>query len=522
MAVTPRAGVDGMQERVLAGPMSHARILRALSGLYLGFFVATLASTIVTNALPVIVVDLHSGQSTYTWVISANLLATAVSSPIWGKLADLTSKKALMQLGLLVFAIGSVLCGLAPSAGTLIAARVVQGIGAGGLITLAQVIMATIIAPRQRGRYSGYMGAVVAVATSAGPLLGGLIVGMSWLGWRWCFIIVVPFTVAAMVVLHKSLNLPVHRREVKVDWAGATLITGATSLLLIWVTFAGTEYGWLSWQTAVMVGGGVALALLFIFAETKASEPIVPLWLFRHRTVVLAVSCSSLAGIALYAGTIFLSQYFQLSRGQSPTMAGLLCLPQILGMALASTVSGRVITATGRWKPILIAGGVLIMVGVGLLGLVRHSTPYWETAVSMACVGVGLGMTMQNLVLSVQNQVPLTELGAASTVVSFFRTLGGTIGVSALGAILAARVSRYAAPGLNRLGVHGAAGGSSIPALSALPVPVRSVVEDAFGHAIGDLFLFAAPFAVLCVIGILYIKEAPLRTSSALQAHGHE
>jgi EmrB/QacA subfamily drug resistance transporter len=522
MAVTPQAEVDGAEERGLAGPMSHAQILRALSGLYLGLFVAILASTIVTNALPTIVVDLHAGQSTYTWVIASTLLATAASSPIWGKLADLTSKKALAQLGLLVFIIGSVLSGLAPSPGTLIAARAVQGIGAGGIITLAQVIMATIIAPRQRGRYSGYMGAVVAVGTSSGPLLGGLIVDTSWLGWRWCFIIAVPFAVAAMVVLRSSLDLPVRRRAVKVDWAGATLITGAASLLLIWVTFAGTDYGWLSWPTAVMVGGGVLLALLFVFAETRASEPIVPLWLFRHRTVALAVSCSLLVGIAMYAGTTFLSQYFQLSRGQSPTMAGLLCLPQILGMALASTLSGRIITATGRWKPLLVAGGTLVLVGVGLLGLVRQASPYWEIALSMACTGIGLGMTLQNLVLSVQNQVRVTDLGAASTVVSFFRTLGGTIGVSALGAILTTRASHYAAPGLHRLGVHGPMGQTSLPALSTLPVPVRSIVEDAFGHATGDLFLFVSPFAVLCVIGILYIKEVPLRTSSALQAQGHE
>ena len=517
MTTVARAGAGERDD--LAAPMAHGQILRALSGLYLGMFVAILSSTIVINALPTIVADLHTGQSTYTWVISSTLLATAVSSPIWGKLADLMSKKALIQYGLLVFAAGSVLSGLAPDPGMLIAARAVQGIGVGGLLTLAQVIMATIISPRQRGRYSGYMGAVIAVGTASGPLIGGVIVGTNWLGWRWCFFVVVPFAVLAMIVLRKNLDLPVRKREVKIDWAGAALITTSASLLLIWVTFAGTSYGWLSWQSYVLVGGGALLALLFVLTEARAAEPIVPLWLFRRRTVTLAVLSSLVVGVAMYASSTFLSQYFQLARDESPTMAGILTLPQILGMALASTVVGRIITATGRWKPFLVAGGVLVTAGVGALSLVRQSTPYWEIAVSMTCVGIGLGMTLQNLVLSVQNQVRPAELGAASTVVSFFRTLGGTIGVSALGVLLASRVSEYTDTGLARAGLHSATGGGPISSLSVVPAPVRSIVQDAFGHATGNLFLYAAPFALLCLIGILFIKEVPLRTASALQAH---
>jgi EmrB/QacA subfamily drug resistance transporter len=516
MATTASTGVG---ERDLSVPMAHGQILRALSGLYIGMFVAILSSTIVTNALPTIVADLHTSQSTYTWVISATLLTTTVSSPIWGKLADLTSKKTLVQCGLVVFAVGSVLSGLASNPGTLIAARAVQGVGVGGLLSLTQVIMATIISPRQRGRYSGYMGAVLAVGTAGGPLIGGVIVDASWLGWRWCFFVVVPFAVLAMIVLQKSLDLPVRKRKVKVDWTGATLITAATSLLLIWVTFAGTDYGWLSWQTGAMAGGGVLLALLFVLAEARAAEPIVPLWLFRNRTVTLAVASSLLIGVAMYAGTTFLSQYFQMSRDKTPMMAGLMTLPLILGLALASTVVGRIITATGRWKPFLVLGGALVMVGVSMLGLVRQSSPYWEIASAMACLGFGLGMTLQNLVLSVQNQVRPQELGAASTVVSFFRTLGGTIGVSALGAILANRVSHYTATDFARLGMHGTAGSSSTGALSTLPASVQSIVENAFGHATGNLFMYATPLALLCVISILCIKEVPLRTSSALQAH---
>jgi EmrB/QacA subfamily drug resistance transporter len=500
-----------------ATPVAHGEILRALSGLYVGMFVAILSSTIVINALPTVVADLHTGQTTYTWVITSTLLATTVSSPIWGKLADLTSKKALVQIGLLVFAAGSLLSGLAVNPATLIAARALQGVGAGGLLSLTQVIMATIISPRERGRYSGYMGAIVAVGTAGGPLIGGVIVDTSWLGWRWCFFVVVPFAVLAMIVLQRSLDLPVQRRTVRVDWAGAALITSAASLLLIWVTFAGSDFAWLSWQTAVMVGGGVLLGLGFVVAETRAAEPIVPLRLFRSRTVSLAVTASLLAGIAMYAGSTFLSQYFQLSRDKSPTMAGILTLPLILALALASTVGGRIITATGRWKPFLVLGAALLTAGTGLLGLLRHATPYWQIAVAMVLLGVGLGLTLQNLVLSVQNQVRLQDLGAASTSVSFFRTLGGTIGVSALGAVLANRVSAYASGDLARLGVHATASSDAIPKLSALPAPVRAVVENAFGHATGNLFLYTAPFALLCAIAILFIKEVPLRTTAAPQ-----
>jgi len=509
------AAAVSVGDRDTAGQMTHGQILKALSGLYIGLFVAILSSTIVTNALPTIVADLNAGQSTYTWVIASTLLTTTVSTPIWGKLADLTSKKMLIQLGLAVFCVGSTLSGLAPNPATLIAARALQGVGAGGLLALSQVIMATIISPRERGRYSGYMGAILAVATSGGPLIGGVIVDADGLGWRWCFFVVVPFALLAMAVLQRNIDLPIKKRKVDVDWTGATLITAATSLLLIWVTFAGVNYDWMSWQTGAMVGGAIVLAVLFVVTEARAGEPIVPLHLFRNRTVTLAVLASLFIGIEMYVGTTFLSQYFQLSQDKTPTMAGILTLPLILGLAVAATVVGRIITARGRWKLYLVAGGILVVVSTVLLGLVRQSTPYWEIALYMVFMGLGLGMTLQNLVLAVQNQVQVKELGATTTVVSFFRTLGGTIGVSALGALLANRVSHYTSDGLARIGVHATQkSDGSIPKLSTLPVPVRNVVESSFGHATGNLFVGTAPFAILALIAILCIKEVPLRTVS--------
>lgn len=496
-------------------PMSHRQILEALSGLLLGLFVAILSSTVVSNALPTITADLHASQTAYTWVITATLLATTISTPIWGKLADLISKKLLIQLGLLVFVAGSAFAGVAQNPGMLITARIVQGLGAGGLTALAQTIMAVMIPPRERGRYSGYMGAVFALATIGGPLIGGVIVDTSWLGWRWCFYVGVPFAVVALIVLQKTLHLPTAKRKVKVDWLGATVLTGAVSLLLVWVSFAGTKYDWLSWQTGAMVGGAVVLALIFMFIETKAAEPIVPLPLFRNRTMSLAVVASLFIGVAMFGATTFLSQYFQLARGASPTKAGLMTLPMIAGLALASTIAGRIITSTGRYKLIMVLGGILMSAGFGLMGLLRYDTAYWEVSIYMFCIGVGLGTTMQNTVLAVQNQVRNEQMGAASSSVALFRTLGGAIGVSALGALLSNRVTQYMTDGLTRLGIHPAGGAdtTSIPKLSALPAPVRAVVEDSFGHGIGNVFLFAAPCAFVALIAILFIKEVPLRTS---------
>ncbi|MFJ1761374.1 MFS transporter [Amycolatopsis sp. NPDC088138] len=508
----------GTTTRAAAAPMTHKQILQALSGLYVGIFVAILSSTVVTNALPTIVADLHAGQSVYTWVITATLLATTVSSPVWGKLADLVSKKLLIQTSLIVFTGGSVLSGLSSGAGLLIAARVIQGIGAGGLLALIQVIIATMIPPRELGRYSGYFGAVFAVGTSAGPLIGGLIVDTDWLGWRWCFFVGAPFAVVALIVLQKTLNLPVVRGSVKIDWAGAALLTAAASLLLIWVTLAGDAYAWLSWPSAVMLGGTLLLSLVFVAVERRAKAPILPLWLFRTRTVVLAITAGLAIGVALYAATTYLSQYFQLAEGRTPTLAGILALPLILSLALASTIAGRIITATGRWKPLLVGGTALIAVGLALLGFTQRDTPYWQLALAMGLLGLGLGVTLQNLVLAVQNQVSPLELGAATSSVSFFRTLGGTIGVSALGAVLAGQVGHLISEGLAKAGLPVGAQGASLVRPAELPAPVRAVVEEAYGQATGSIFLYAVPLALVALVCVLFIREVPLRTSNAVTA----
>ncbi|WP_460096685.1 MFS transporter [Streptomyces drozdowiczii] len=504
--------------------MTHRQIMEALTGLLLGMFVAILSSTVVSNALPEIISDLGGGQSAYTWVVTASLLAMTATTPLWGKLADLFSKKLLVQIALVIYVGGSVVAGLSNSAGMLIVCRVVQGIGVGGLSALAQIVMAAMIAPRERGRYSGYLGAVFAVATVGGPLLGGVITDTSWMGWRWCFYVGVPFAVIALIVLQKTLKLPVVKREVKVDWTGAFFISAAVSLLLLWVTFAGDKYDWMSWQTGVMLAGSVVLALLFVFTESRASEPIIPLRLFRNRTITLASLASLFVGIAMFAGTVFFSQYFQLARGKSPTMSGVMTIPMIGGLFLSSTLSGQIITKTGRWKAWLVSGGFLLTAGLGMLGTIRYDTTYWHIAVFMFVMGLGIGMMMQNLVLATQNQVDPSDLGSASSVVTFFRSLGGAIGVSALGAVMANRVTHYVKDGLADLGPQGAAlghggtGGGGIPDLDKLPAPFRTVVEAAYGHGVGDVFLYAAPAALLAFLITLFIKEVALRTRAGNDA----
>ncbi|WP_405599667.1 MDR family MFS transporter [Streptomyces sp. NBC_01410] len=523
MATTTPAGVRGGDaehggQSSEGAPMTHRQIMEALSGLLLGMFVAILSSTIVSNALPEIITDLGAGQSAYTWVVTASLLAMTATTPLWGKLSDLFSKKLLVQIALVIYVLGSVVAGLSQNAGMLIACRVVQGIGVGGLSALAQIVMAAMISPRERGRYSGYLGATFAVATVGGPLLGGVITDTDWLGWRWCFYVGVPFAVIALIVLQKTLKLPVVKRQVKVDWSGAFFISAAVSLLLVWVTFAGDKYDWISWQTYAMVGGSVVLGAIFLLVESRASEPIIPLRLFRNRAITLASLASLFVGVAMFAATVFFSQYFQLARDKSPTMSGVMTIPMIGGLFLSSTVSGQVITRTGRWKAWLVGGGVLVTAGLGLLGTMRYDTEYWHIAIFMAVLGLGLGMMMQNLVLCTQNQVAAEDLGAASSVVTFFRSLGGAVGVSALGAVMANRVTHYVKDGLAELGPRGAAlghggtAGGGIPDLDKLPAPIRTVMESAYGHGVADVFLYAAPFALLAFLVTLFIKEVALKS----------
>ncbi|MEV0041725.1 MDR family MFS transporter [Streptomyces sp. NPDC050804] len=502
--------------------MSNRQILQAMSGLMAGMFVAILAGTVVANALPRIIADLHGSQSSYTWVVTAELLAMTATVPLWGKLSDLYNKKLLLQLSLAMFVVGSLLAGFSQGVGLLIFSRVVQGIGAGGLTALAQVVMAAVIPPRRLGKYAGIFGAVFAIGTVAGPLVGGVLVDTSWLGWRWCFFIGVPFALAAILILQRTLRLPTVRRDVKIDYLGAFLIVAGVCALLIWTSLAGNQFDWASWQTAALTGTGVVLLAAAVFVEARVPEPVIPLDIFRNRTVSLTTVASLLVGVAMFGGTVFLSQYFQISLGKSPTMAGLMSLPMILGLLVSSTVAGQIISATGKWKIHLIAGGVIMTGGLALLATIDAGTGFGLLSVYMAVLGIGVGMLMQNLVLAAQNDVPAAELGAATSVLSFFRSMGGTIGTSVLGAILANRVTAEMTKSLAGTGQSASGGDGAVPDISTLPAPMREIVQHAYGVATAELFLVAAPFAALALVAVLFLKEKPLKTTSGMERLAEE
>ncbi|MFG2109376.1 MDR family MFS transporter [Micromonospora chersina] len=498
-----------------AAPMNRRQTLEALSGLLLVLFVAMLSGTVVSTALPKIIGALNGSQTQYTWVVTATLLTATATTPIWGKLADLFNKKLLIQVAIVVFLAGSVAAGFAHSAGQLIAARAFQGIGVGGLQALVQVAIAAMIPPRERGRYNGYLGGVMALATVGGPLLGGLIVDTSWLGWRWCFFVGVPVAVVALILLQVTLHLPTARRDnVKIDYLGATLIAAGVSLLLVWISFVDDSFAWLSWQTGAMVGGSVLLLALAVLVEWRAAEPVVPLEIVRERTTALAILGSLAVGMAMFGGAVFLGQYFQIGRGYSPTEAGLLTIPMMAGVLLSSIVAGRLITASGKIKPYIVAGSVILVAGFALLGTIDHETSLVLVGAAMFVVGVGVGMTMQNLVLAVQNTVALKDIGAASSTVAFFRSLGGTIGVSVLGAVLARRVTDRITHDLAAAGIptSGGSGGSTLN-LAALPEPVRNIVRAAYGDATGHIFLISAAIAVVGILAALLLKPVTLRSS---------
>ncbi|MBO1900556.1 DHA2 family efflux MFS transporter permease subunit [Leucobacter weissii] len=495
----------------------------ALTGIFMSMFVSMLAMSVVGTSMPIIMADLGGTQSAFTWVVIATSLSSAISTPIWGKLADLTSKKMLLQTALVVFTVGSMLAGTAQDPSWLIAFRIIQGIGVGGLGALGQIVLAEVVSPLERGKYMGMMGAIMAVATVGGPLIGGLFTDT--LGWRWNFYVAVPVAVAAIVMLQLTLRLPTLKRRIRVDYAGAVLISAGFSSLLIWVTMAGSSFDWWSWQTALMVGAGVVLLGAAILVELRVEEPLLPLTLFANRTFTLSVLASLAVGVAMFATMVYLGQYMQLARGRSVIEASLLTLPMVAGTLVSSTVVGQLITRTGRWKGYMVAGSFALLAGLLMLGQLRYDTAYWYVGAAMLILGCGIGMTMQNLVLVVQNTVAPTQMGAASSAVTFFRTLAGSAGMSVMGTLLAHKVEDFIGEGLAELartdpaaaaGADRLAGGA-IPKLSELPEALRIVVEAAYGHAIGDVFFVVAPLGILAIIAIALLPNTPLGTKNNAQ-----
>ncbi|PVE98173.1 MDR family MFS transporter [Microbacterium sp. TPD7012] len=502
-----------MPADTLPAPSKDARppIGRTLVGLLSGLLVAMLATSIVSTSLPQVVEDLKGSQTSFTWIVTATLLAITVSTPIWGKLADLFDRRGLVLVALIFFIVGSVAAAAAPETVTLIAGRAAQGIGAGGLLSLVQVVLADIISPRERGKYMGLLGAVTAAGTIGGPLLGGVITDL--FGWRWNFVGSGAIAACSLVVVALTLPPSSGRMRHSVDVLGALLITLGVSGLLIWVSFGGVHFPWLSAPSGILLA--VTLALLGVagWVESRAREPIIPLSLFRNRAFVLVVVASVAVGVATYGVAIFMSQYLQVARDASATDSSLITMPQLVAVTLASTVVGALVSRYGHWKRWMVAGASCQALGLALLGTISISTPVPLLWVYLALVGVGIGSVMQNLVLVAENVVDPRQLGVATAGVAFFRTLGGTIGVAALGAVVAWRVStlvpRLAEEAsvdvsrveLSRLGDEG-----------PLPATVQQIVAESYARGAGDAYIVCAALAAVAVLCIAFLPSRPLST----------
>ena len=510
-----------------ATPAARPHVLGVMLALMMAMFVSMLAATVVSTSLPVILADLGGNQSAFTWVVTATLLATTVSTPIWGKLADLFNRKLLMQLALILFVVATAIAGFSTTPEMLIVMRVFQGLGAGGLAALSQIVMADVVSPRERGRYAGLFGAAMAVGTVGGPLLGGFLTDA--LSWHWNFFVAIPFAIAALVMLQRNLHLPKRERgTARIDYLGIVLISGGVSLLLLWVTMAGSQFEWASVTSYVMVVGALVLLAVAVIWELRVADPLIPLTMFRNRTFTLAVVASIATGVAMFGTSVFLSQYMQLARGASPMESGIMTIPMMAGVLLTSTVVGMVITKRGRWKAFVISGAALMIVGMAMLSTLHYDTAFWFVGVSMAILGAGVGMLMQNLVLVTQNAVEARQLGVATSAVTFFRSLGGTIGVSVMGTILGTSVadqlktSIATLPADQQASAAQAMAGGTIPKLAELPEALRILVETAYGLGIGEVFLVGIPIAVVTLIAVIFLPNAPLGMQTAIEKRASE
>ena len=540
--------------------LSHQEILEVLSGLLIALFVSNLAGTITGTALPRITAALKANEQQYMWVVTATLLASTASTPIWGKLADLFNKKKLLMAGLVVFILGSALSGSATTPLFLIASRAVQGVGLGAMQALVQAIIGTIIPPRKRGRYMAYTGATMAIATVIGPLVGGFLVDAPHLGWRWCFWSAVPIAIIALLILQAKLTVPIFRREgAKVDWAGASLITAAASALLIWISFVTKNYAWISWETFALLGFTVAAVLALIWVESSVHDPIIPLKIVTTRTTALAILASISVGVGMFGASVFLSQYFQLGRGMSPTASGLMNIPMMAGLLVSSMFVGRLVTRTGVWKPFVVVGSVLLTVGFLALSTIGASTSYWTIGVYMVVAGLGLGMSMQNLVLAVQNSISIRDVGAATASVTFFRSLGGAVGIQVLGFVFENRLKNLLASGITDLTSQAVtadatsnpalattcaaiqnpstadlaqiqascpatsellhdvsliqnSGGTSMDLTQFQYLPFRQLIEQSIGNSVGTLFFIGAIVSALSLVAVAFMRSTKLRT----------
>lgn len=495
---------------------THKQILEILTGLLLAMFTSMISTTVVGTALPTIVGEL-GGQDQLSWVASATILAMTVSTPLWGKLSDVFGRKRLFQLALVLFVAASAAAGLSQNMSELIAARAVQGLGAGGLQSLTQVILGDVVEPRERGRYSGYLGAVFGVSTVLGPLLGGFLVDADGLGWRACFYVSIPLAVIAFIVIQKVLRLPHVRRDTRIDWLGAFFVTGAAGALMLWLSLGGKEFAWRSGWTVLLVAVTLVCGVAAILVERRTPVPILPPRLFRNRSVVLCILASLMTGVAMFGVMIYLPQYLQIVKGLSPTKSGLMTIPMVVAMFVMSLLTGNLIARFGRWKAFPVAGMLLLTGGLLLLSRLHVDTSRLVFGADIAVIGLGLGMTMQVLILAAQNAVPRADLATSTATVTFFRSLGGAIGIAGFGAVLTNRLSTEMANLLRERHIPLPPGGGDVhlgtpAAILHLPPAIRDVVLEAFTRSLHAVFLLGVPAALLGLLAVLFLPELPLRT----------
>lgn len=482
-----------------------------IGGLMAGMLLAALDQSIVGTALPVIVSDL-GGLNHLSWVVTAYLLTSTAMTPLWGKISDLYGRRIIFQTTIIIFLIGSALCGLSQNMPQLIVFRAIQGIGGGGLMAIAFAIIGDVIPPRERGRYQGYFGAVFGLSSVAGPLLGGWITDT--ISWRWIFYINVPIGIVALVVTSMALKMPVVKRDHKIDYLGASMIVAGVTSLLLYLNWAGEHYGWTDPNALMLVGLAIVFTVAFVFVEFRAEEPIIPMRLFRNPIFSVGNTFGFLIGFAMFGGAIYLPLYFQAVMGMSPTRSGLAMLPMVIGIFSMSIVSGQLITRTGKYKIYPIIGSVILIASLFLLSTIKMDTAYWVIAIYAYLFGTGLGLAMMTIVTPIQNAVEMRDMGVATSSTTFGRSLGGAIGVALFGAILSTRLSHYLLDAFsNAGGVAGAAkiNSNDVSALQSLTEPARSMVLTAYTHAITDIFLAAIPIIVVALVVVCFLKEIPLR-----------
>jgi EmrB/QacA subfamily drug resistance transporter len=500
-----------------AGGLSRKRIAIIFSGLMLGLLLAALDQTIVATAALKIVGDL-GGVESLSWVVTAYMLAATVSVPLYGKISDIYGRKRVFQAAIVIFLVGSAMSGIAQTMLQLVVFRAVQGLGAGGLISLTMAIIGDILSPRERGRYQGYLGAVFALASVVGPLLGGFF--SDNLSWRWVFYINLPIGAVALLVTSFALDLPFTRRNHDIDYTGAALLsTGATSLLLALV-WGGSTYAWGSAQIMGLIAVAAIATLLFMAQERRATEPILPRRLFRNPIFTVSTALGFMVGIGMFGAIVYLPVFLQVVTGASATDAGLLLTPLMLGIIVMSVISGRLISSTGRYRIFPIVGTGMLTLGFGLLASFDANTTRTQVVIAMIIIGCGLGNTMQVMVLVVQNAVDQRDLGIATSATMFFRSIGGTVGIALFGAILNNRLSVNLA---NALGSVDEAGLGEVTAdnitqrlgrISTLPPPTVDAIREAVANSIHVAFLVGVPLAALAFALSFKLKEIPLRETA--------